>query len=615
MCGIIGFVGPGKHAVPILLEGLSRLEYRGYDSAGLAVVDPAGGFHLQKAVGRLDMLRQAVDESSALGDVGIGHTRWATHGRPTEDNAHPHLDCTGRIAVVQNGIVENYLPLKRDLQAAGHTFSSQTDTEVIPHLIEEELNEGAPLEAATRQALARTVGAMSLLIAFHDYPQTLIGLRTGNAGGLVIGYGDSEMHVASDLPALLPHTRSVSYLAPGEGTTVTSDGARFWTLDGAPLERSPQTIAQDPIAAAKEGYKHFMLKEIHQQPDVVADVLGGRVDMEALTLRLEELDPIATKLAGIRRVLFTACGTSLHAAMLGQRYMESIAGLPAEAEVASELRYRDAILGPDTLVVSISQSGETADTLAAMEMAKEQGALQITLTNIDGSQSTRVADATLPLRSGLEVGVASTKTFMASLVTLHLLAIQLGTLRGHLSGQRAAELISDLARLPHLLGDVVARAPEYEDLARRYHASADFLYLGRSHTYPIALEGALKLKELTYIHAEGYAGGEMKHGPIALIDENMPVVAIALQDELHDKMLSNVEEVLARDGKVIALLTDGDDSLAGRADGVMTVPHISRALSPLLATVPLQFFAYYIGVLRGADVDQPRNLAKSVTVE
>ncbi len=615
MCGIVGYTGP-RQAAPILLDGLSRLEYRGYDSAGIAVLGLEERFQARKAVGRLDALRHALDSDMPEGRTGIAHTRWATHGRPTVDNAHPHMDCHNRVAVVQNGIVENYLPLKQALRARGHAFLSQTDTEVLPHLIEERLADGLALDDAVREGLRDVVGAMALVVSAVDQPEALVAVRSGNAGGLLVGLGEGDMFIASDLPALLPYTRRVVYLNSGDAVTVTPQGARFWGLaDGKALVRKPQTVAQDPVSVAKEGYKHFMLKEIAQQPDVLTDVIRGRVDLEAGALYLEEMDGLALTLRAVSRVLFTGCGSSFHAALLGRRYMEDIARLPSEAEVASELRYRNILLGPDTLVVSVAQSGETVDTLAAMEMARALGAPQVTLSNVAGSQSTRIADATLLLRAGPEVSVAATKTFTASAVTLYLLALHMGVLRGTVPPNASARLLTDLARLPALVGAVLQKASTIEDLARKLYRKQDMVYLGRGAGYPIALEGALKLKEVSYIHAEGIAGGEMKHGPIALVDENMPVVAIALQDAQRDKMLGNIEEIKARDGSVIALLSDGDTDLAERVDHAILVPPISPALSPVLAAVPLQLFAYYIGVLRGADVDQPRNLAKSVTVE
>ncbi|MCL0043123.1 glutamine--fructose-6-phosphate transaminase (isomerizing) [Dehalococcoidia bacterium] len=615
MCGIVGYISNESEATPFLLQGLSSLEYRGYDSAGIAVIGAEGNIGVHKAVGRLETLRQKIGTSDLRGTVGIGHTRWATHGRPTVDNAHPHFDCREEIAVVHNGIVENFPVLRQRLEENGHHFSSQTDTEIISHMVEDELKQGLTLEAATRVTLARLEGAMSVLIGSTHDPGNLVAFRKGNAGGLVVGYGDGEMFITSDMPALPASTSQVVHLRNGEGVTLSSEEARFWDIDGQAIFQEPRRISQDPVAVAKNGYKHFMLKEMFEQSNVVADVMSGRVDLDVADLKLEELAPLNNKLSDIERVVLTACGSSLHAAMVGQRYIESISGIHAEVELASELRYRDIQLGPKTLVVSVTQSGETVDTLAAMDLAQQKKALQITLTNAMESQSARIADGIIDLRAGLEIGVASTKTFVSSLVSLYLLAIHLGRLKGTLTKNQVNSLTQDLAHLPHLVSSIQDKAREYEEIARYFARSNAFTFIGRGYSYPIALEGALKLKELAYIQAEGYAGGEMKHGPIALVDENMPTFAIALRGKLFSKMLSNIEEILARDGKVIALVCEGDERLVNKVDHVVSIPDLSTHLSPILAAIPLQLFAYHIGVLRGSDVDQPRNLAKSVTVE
>ncbi|MBI4328258.1 MAG: glutamine--fructose-6-phosphate transaminase (isomerizing) [Chloroflexi bacterium] len=613
MCGIMGYTG-GRQAARLLLEGLGRLEYRGYDSAGIAVLS-TDGFRVMKTVGKVDALRDALEGGLPSGTLGIGHTRWATHGKPSLANAHPHLDCHGRVAVDQNGIVENYLSLKADLLRRGHTFVSQTDTEVLPHLIEEALGGDLPLEEAMRQVLKQAQGALALLVADARSPDTLIAVRSGNAGGIVVGHGEGETFVASDLPALLPFTRKVSFLGNAEIAVLRSGRALFTDLQGKAIAKESVAAALDLLSAAKGGYKHFMLKEIMEQPDTLTDAFRGRVDLEDGGLDLPELAPVLRHLARIQRVVLTACGTSHHATLIGRQYIESIAGLPATAEIASELRYRDTHLGPETLVVSISQSGETADTLAAMEEAARQGAAQITISNVPGSAATRLAEATLFIQAGLEVGVAATKTFTGSLLCLYLLAIHLGLERRALPAKRAAELLQDLALVPSLVGRLLEQAPVYEDLAGRLARYQNFLFLGRGLGYPVALEGALKLKEISYIHAEGSAAGEMKHGPIALVDNQVPVVAVAPRGLLREKMAGNIEEVRARDGIVIGLLTQGDDELAARVHHSLLLPEASPLLLPVLAVVPLQLLAYYIGLRRGCDVDQPRNLAKSVTVE
>ncbi|MBI4301665.1 MAG: glutamine--fructose-6-phosphate transaminase (isomerizing) [Chloroflexi bacterium] len=613
MCGVIGYVGQ-RTALPILLDGLQHLEYRGYDSAGIALLTEEGKFTIRKTMGKLSSLLAAVADNPP-GLTGIGHTRWATHGKPSAVNAHPHLDCKGEIAVIHNGIVENYMELKRELLAEGHTFVSETDTEVLPHLVERYLRYGDDLEGAVAKALGEIKGAHALMVMSRARPDRIIAARVGNAGGVIVGYGDGEMFLASDLPALLPYTQRVVFLANRELAAVTATGATYFNPQGKILGKNPQTVSYDPVAAAKGGYKHFMFKEIMEQAETVTDALRGRLAFSPPDILLEEIPFSEDKLRTINRVVLVACGTSLHAAMVGRQFIESLAHLPTQAEHASEFRYRDPVVSPDTLMISVGQSGETVDTLAAMEEAKVKGAPQITLCNVMGSQATRIADAVISLRAGLEIGVASTKTFTSSLVVLYLLAAYLGKIRGAISAEDMEALTQNLVRLPDLVGRVLEGNDQYQHLSHHFFRLANFLYLGRGINYPIALEGALKLKEVSYIHAEGYPAGEMKHGPIALIDENMPVVAIAVRDQVYDKMVNNIEQVKARDGLVIAVATEGDKEIASKADHVIYVPPTPPLLSPMVTAVPLQLLAYHIAVRRGYDVDQPRNLAKTVTVE
>jgi len=610
----MGYVG-SRPAGPILIDGLRRLEYRGYDSAGIAVLETNGDLSLHKRAGKLETLATSITGRWPNGQEGIGHTRWATHGKPSDVNAHPHTDCTGNVVVIHNGIVENYLELKTELLAAGHTFTSETDTEVIPHLLEHYLSEDKELVAALRETIARLEGAHAIVAMSRSEPGTLAAARVGNAGGVVVGYGGGENFLASDLPALLPHTRRVVFLDDREVTRVTATGVSYWSGDGQPLDKQPQEVPYDPVSAAKGTYKHFMLKEIMEQPQSILDAIRGRAQFDPPAVELVDIPLSKQRLSQVRRVVLVAMGTSLHAAMIGRHYMERIAGLPAEVDNASEYRYRGPIIGPDTLVVSVGQSGETVDTLAAMEEARRQGAPQITVCNVVGSQATRVADGVVYTRCGLEIGVCSTKTFTASVTALYLLACYLGQVRGLIDRERMGGLLEPLARLPYLAGEIAKREAELERLAHQFFRYDNFLYLGRGIQFPIAMEGALKLKEVSYIHAEGYPAGEMKHGPIALIDRELPVIAIALKDELHDKMMSNIEQVKAREGTVIALGSEGDEELADKADHVIQLPEASSLLSPISTAIPLQLFAYHIAVRRGCDVDQPRNLAKTVTVE
>ena len=614
MCGIIGYTGV-RPAAPILMEGLATLEYRGYDSAGIAVIGPDGDSQVRKSSGKLSRLKEALANGLPDGFTGLGHTRWATHGGPTDDNAHPHTDCHNDVTVVHNGIVENYLELKQELQEQGHVFSSQTDSECIPHIIESSLSKEYSLEDAVRETALRIRGANAVVAICRREPGNVVAFRLGNAGGIVVGYGDNEMLLASDIPALLPHTRRVVYLTGGEMVTVNPQESAYRLLDGTAIEKTATTVPYDSMSAAKGEYRHFMLKEIHEQPRSVIDVLGGRVSFDDFSVQLDELPFTDQEINSFDRVVLLGMGTSLHAAMVGRTWFESLTRIPAEADNSSEFRYRDPVIDDRTLVVSLSQSGETADTLAAMEEATRKGARQITLCNYEGTQTTRIADATVLLRAGLEIGVASSKTFVCSLTALYVLALYLGMKRGTLDGERLRTELRELARLPDMLGTLLSDQRQYETLARKYASRSNFLYLGRGINFPLAMEGALKLKEISYIHAEGYQAGEMKHGPISLIDETMPVVALIPRDGLYEKMLNNISEAKARGGTVIAVATEGDTDVADEADDVVYIPASSPTLTPILMAVPMQLLAYCIAVRRGCDVDQPRNLAKSVTVE
>ena len=614
MCGIIGYVG-NRQAAPILTDGLASLEYRGYDSVGIAVLDAEGQPQVYKTAGKLPGLRAAIDNGIPKGRVGLGHTRWATHGSPADYNAHPHVDCRSEVVVVHNGIVENYVELKQELIGLGHEFTSDTDSECIPHLIEHYLDRELSLEESVRETATRIRGANAVAAICRRDPDRIVAFRLGNAGGIVVGYGEEEMLLASDIPALLPHTRDVAYLAPGEVVSITSDGAGYTGLDGSPVHSKVSRVSYSPLSAAKGEFRHFMLKEIHEQPEATIDGLRGRVSFDRLTVDLEDFPYTDDEVKSIERVVLMGMGTSLHAAMEGRFWIESLARIPAQADYASEFRYRDPVLDANTLVVSVCQSGETADTLAAMEEATRKGARQITLCNYPNTQATRVADSTIFIRAGLEICVAGTKTFTSSLTSLYLLALFLGMKRGTLDSRRMAAAVRELARLPTMLGTMLTDQEHYEALAKRYARYSSFLYLGRGGCFPLAMEGALKLKEVSYIHAEGYQAGEMKHGPISLIDEEMPVVMLVPRDGLYEKMLSNVNEVKARGGIVIAVATEGDADLASRVDDIIYVPEASSAVTPILMTIPMQLLAYYIAVRRGCDVDQPRNLAKTVTVE
>jgi len=620
MCGIVGYIG-SKEVVPVIIEGLRKLEYRGYDSAGIAVVDRQGKLHVRRAPGKLRNLEETIRNSPIEGTYGIGHTRWATHGRPTEENAHPHRDCTGQYVVVHNGIIENYLELKEKLQKEGHKFVTETDTEIVAHLVEKYAKE-LPFEEAVRKTLKELRGIYSLVFLSAKDPQKLIAARIGPPS--VIGLGDGEYFVASDIPALLQHTRSIFFLADGDVAVLTKDGVRVTDLEGTPVERPAHQVTWDPIMAEKGGYKHFMQKEIFEQPRAIRDTLLGRISQDSGKVFLDDMQISEGQFREFENVRIVACGTSWHAGLAGKFMIERLARIPVEVDYGSEFRYRDPILDSKTLTVCISQSGETADTLAAQREAKQKGSPTLAICNVKGSMITREAAGTILTHAGPEIGVASTKAFTSQIAALLLLASYLGQVRKALAAEAAQELMMEFVQIPHkvetiLQGDATGL---YESLARQFFRQADFLYLGRGIHYPIALEGALKLKEISYIHAEGYPSGEMKHGPNALIDENLPVVVLATRDEsdaasmtLYEKSVSNIKEVKARDGIVIAIVTEGDHLAREASDHLIELPPTSDLLSVLLEIVPLQLLAYHIAVRRGCDVDQPRNLAKSVTVE
>ena len=612
MCGIVGYVGP-RDGVPVILEGLKRLEYRGYDSAGIAVVQN-GQLLRRRSVGKLVNLEESLRREPLPAGFGVGHTRWATHGRPSEENAHPHADCPGRLVVVHNGIIENHVALKARLTAAGHKFVTQTDTEIVAHLVES-YYEGS-LDTAVRRALPELQGIYALLFLHKDEPQSLVAARQGPP--MVIGVGNGEFFVASDIPALLSYTRDFVFLEDGDVAVITPGALQVTDASGAPVTRAPKRIAWDPVQVEKGGHRHFMLKEIYEQPRAIRDTLAGRTLVEEGSVELGELGEAAKPFAEARRVLLLACGTSWHAALVGKFLFEQLAGVPAEVDYGSEFRYRQPLVEPGTVALAISQSGETADTLAAFREAKRLGAIPIGVTNVQGSMLAREAAGTLLTHAGPEIGVASTKAFTSQLAGLALLALYLGRVRGRLSAEAGRQLLESLARLPQQMELALRIEPQVEELTRSLTRARDFLYLGRGVNYPIALEGALKLKELSYVHAEGYPAGEMKHGPIALIDEDLPVVALCPQGRVYEKMLSNVQEVKARGGRVLAVASAGDHEIAkilDDRDALIEVPACDEVFSPLLFILPLQLLAYHVAVRAGCDVDQPRNLAKSVTVE
>ncbi len=618
MCGIVGYIGP-KRVVPLVLDGLKRLEYRGYDSAGIAVVKQNGKLEIRRASGKLRNLEESIRVTPLDGVYGIGHTRWATHGRPTEENAHPHRDCTGDIVVVHNGIIENYLELKHQLIEEGHKFLTETDTEIIAHLIEK-FSKGAPLEDAVLKTVKVISGAYALVVISTRDPNKIVAARMGPP--IVVGLGENEFFVASDIPAILQHTRDVFFLGDGEIAVLTPQGVRLMDFESRPIHRDVQHVTWDPIMAEKGGYKHFMQKEIFEQPRAVRDTLLGRISQETGKVFLDQVELGEEEFRNFQEIKLIACGTSWHAALAGKFMIERLAQLPAEVDYGSEFRYRDPIIGKNCLAIAISQSGETADTLAAEREARQKGAKILGICNVVGSMLTREANGTIYTHAGPEIGVASTKAFTCQLTALMLTALYLAQVRGKLTPAAAQNLMQELTRVPHKIETVLQRDAELEELGRKFFRHTDFLYLGRGIHYPIALEGALKLKEISYIHAEGYPAGEMKHGPNALIDENLPVVIIATRDESdpssmtrYEKTVSNMQEVKARDGIVIAVVTEGDHLAREIADHVIEVPAVPELLAPILEIVPLQLLAYHIAVRRGCDVDQPRNLAKSVTVE
>ncbi len=624
MCGIVGYVG-SKQVVPVIIEGLRRLEYRGYDSAGIAVAGNGEGLQIRRAEGKLRNLEEIIRAKPLDGTFGIGHTRWATHGRPTEENAHPHRDCTGRIVVVHNGIVENYLSLKRRLKEEGHQFTTETDTEVIAHLIENHYlksgNGSRPtLEEAVRKAVKELAGVFALVVIAVDDPNKIVAARNGPP--VVIGMGKDEYFVASDVPALLEHTRDLFFLADGDLAVITQAGVKVTDFDAKPMERQVERITWDPIMAEKGGFKHFMLKEIYEQPRTIRDTTIGRVSQDSGQVFLDEMQVTEAEFKALKKINIAACGTSWHAGLAGKFMIETLARIPVEVDYASEWRYRDPIMAPDTVTLLISQSGETADTIAAQREAKAKGSKTLAICNVVGSMITREAAGTIYTHAGPEIGVASTKAFTGQLTALYLFALYLAQVRGTITPDRAKALVQELALIPGKLEQLLTHDEACEELAKTYVRAQDFLFLGRGIHYPIALEGALKLKEISYIHAEGYPAGEMKHGPNALIDENLPVVIIATRDvnspasmTRYEKTVSNLQEVKARSGVVIALATEGDEEMKANADHVLYIPPAPEELSAILEIVPLQLLAYHIAVRRGCDVDQPRNLAKSVTVE
>jgi glucosamine--fructose-6-phosphate aminotransferase (isomerizing) len=614
MCGIIGYIG-SKPVVPVLLDGLRKMEYRGYDSAGVALVSPEG-IALRRSAGKLVNLESAIKSEPVDGLYGVGHTRWATHGRPTEENAHPHRDCTGRIVVVHNGIIENYLELKRQLQEQGHEFKTETDTEIVAHLVEREMREDG-LENAVRRGLSHMRGMFAIVLVSVDDPEKIVAARNGPP--IVVGLGDNEFFVASDIPAILSHTRDVVFLGDGEMAIITRSGVEFTDYHGRAVSKTTQRVMWDPIAAEKGGHKHFMLKEIYEQPTAARDTILGRVSLDRGQIFLEELNIGTETFRALQKVSIVACGTSWHAGLVGKYMIEALAQVPVEVDYGSEYRYRDPIVSKNTLAIVITQSGETADTLAALREARRKGASSIGICNVVGSMATREADGTVYTHAGPEIGVASTKAFTSQLVALQLLALYMAQVRGTLDAAAIRRHIDELLQLPTIIEQTIKASAPMERVAERFYNHTDFLFLGRGIHYPIALEGALKLKEISYIHAEGYPAGEMKHGPIALIDEKMPVVAIAPNDHVFEKMIGNVQEAKARGGSVIAVTSEGDPRMAAVLDTdkdvMVPMPKTTALLSPVVMTIPLQLLAYHIAVRRGCDVDQPRNLAKSVTVE
>jgi glucosamine--fructose-6-phosphate aminotransferase (isomerizing) len=609
MCGIIGYIGK-EPAVPILIEGLKKLEYRGYDSSGVAVLQD-GAIQVRRAVGKLQNLETLLRGDTLSGRIGVGHVRWATHGRPSEENAHPHR--AGSVVVVHNGIIENYTTLKKELVAQGRTFQSETDTEVIAHLIDSFVRKDVRLEQAVREAAKHLEGAYAIAVIDERDPEVVIGARKGSP--LVVGLGQGEFFIASDVPAILHRTRDVLFLNDDEMAILSGEGVRITDLKGVELARDVTRVMWNPVMAEKGGYRHFMLKEIYEQPRAIMDTIRGRFSPDTGVIHLEEVGPAYDRLKNIKKIFIVACGTSWHAALVGKYMFEELASVPTEVDIASEFRYRSPLVGKDDLFIAITQSGETADTLAAMREAKKRGATVIAICNVVGSTASREADGVVYTHAGPEIGVASTKAFTAQLTALYVFGLFFGSLRGKLSPDDVKKRLADLVHVPTLVERCLEENENIERIAKSYFKANDFLYLGRGPNFPIALEGALKLKEVSYIHAEGYPAGEMKHGPIALIDENMPIVVLAGKNGVYEKILGNIEEVKARGGKVIAVVTEGDVEIAKRVTHAIPVPATNQLLMTILMSIPLQLLAYHIAVLRGADVDQPRNLAKSVTVE
>jgi glucosamine--fructose-6-phosphate aminotransferase (isomerizing) len=609
MCGIVGYIGP-RETAKVLIEGLKRLEYRGYDSAGIAIFHE-GKVEIRRKEGKLAKLEGLIGGETFNGKVGIGHTRWATHGRPSDENAHPHK--AGKVAVVHNGIIENYLPLKDILKSKGHVFTSETDTEIISHLIDEFIQEGYSFLEAVRIALDKIKGSYALGILFEGDEGSLIAAKKESP--LVVGIGEEEYFIASDVPAILPYTRNFIFMEDGEVALLSHKGVKVFNAKGDEVSKEPKRVNWSSLMAEKGGYKHFMLKEIFEQPRAVIDTIRGRLSEEKGDAVLEDVQFAPTFLKEMRRINLVACGTSYHAALVGKFLIEEFCRIPVEADIGSEFRYRNPIIGESDLFVAISQSGETADTLAALREAKKKGAMTLTICNVVESSLARDVDHVIYTHAGPEIGVASTKTFTTQLVTLFLLALRIGRELGILSHERGKTLIEELVRVPHLMEEMLKTSSQVVKVARKYLQARDFLYLGRGINYPIALEGALKMKEISYVHAEGYPAGEMKHGPIALIDREMPVVVLATKNDVYEKVISNIEEVKAREGKVIALASPSDREIVKKVDDVIFIPETLPSLTPILLTIPLQLLAYYMADFKGTDVDQPRNLAKSVTVE
>jgi glucosamine--fructose-6-phosphate aminotransferase (isomerizing) len=611
MCGIVGYVGRRRSVQEVLLDGLRRLEYRGYDSAGIAVWD-GDALAIRRAVGKLASLDAEIRSEDLAGSVGLGHTRWATHGRPSVPNAHPHL--AGSVAIIHNGIVENYREIRTELEASGRSILSETDTELVAHLIDQQVEGGADLLTATRTVAGRLLGSYALAAFSTRTPDHIVVAKNGGSP-LIFGLGQGESFLASDIPAILPHTRQMLFLADGEFAVLSRDGVQIVDADGHLVERAPRTIQWDPVSAEKGGFDHFMQKEIFEQPRALRDTIGTRLREDELDLDLDGIDLSPAAVKGIERITLLACGTAHYACMVGKYLIEQLAGIPCEVDLASEYRYRRPIVGSGALVIPVSQSGETADTLAALREAKSRGARVLAVCNTRDSAIARESHDVLYTVAGPEIGVASTKCFTAQLVALYLLALKLGVSRKTLSADELKRAFADLRSLPRIVEQTLALDPHVRAIAQRYFRATNFLFLGRGIMYPIALEGALKLKEISYIHAEGYAAGEMKHGPIALIDQNMPVLVIANRSPVYDKMISNLEQVRARDGRVIAVASESDVAIAEEADAVIRIPELGEHLTALLATIPVQLLAYHVATLKGTDVDQPRNLAKSVTVE